>query len=184
MPEEFTATGASTQSRGRRTEEYLAVLRTLWQDEVSSFSGEFYTIPPGRQLPHPVQRPVPVLLGGMSRPAMERAGRIADGWVTSSRADLAAIGEAIAVVQDAAAAAGRGPARIIVRGTVLVGHNDGRLLSGDYAKIRADTAWLGEQGVTEVFYDLNWDPEIGSPSVDATSAASRATEIMEALAPM
>ena len=89
MPEEFAATGASTARRGARTEEYLAVLRTLWADEVSSFDGEFYTIPAGRQDPRPVQRPgPPVLLGGMSRPAVERAGRIADGWITSSRADL------------------------------------------------------------------------------------------------
>src|SRR6202451_2912628 len=100
LPDEFTATGATTARRGARTEEYLAVLRTLWSDEVSSFDGEFYTIPAGRQDPRPVQRPgPPVLLGGMSRPAMERAGRIADGWITSSRADLSKIAEAVAVIQ-------------------------------------------------------------------------------------
>ena len=97
MPEEFAAAGASTARRGARTEEYLAVLRTLWADEVSSFDGEFYTIPAGRQDPRPVQKPgPPVLLGGMSRPAIERAGRIADGWITSSRADLSKIGAAVA----------------------------------------------------------------------------------------
>src|SRR5271165_4732623 len=77
MPEEFAATGASMARRGARAEEYLAVLRTLWADEVGSFDGEFYTIPAGRQDPKPVQRPgppvqrpgPPVLLGGMSRPA-------------------------------------------------------------------------------------------------------------------
>src|SRR5438105_11001600 len=57
MPEEFAATGASMARRGARAEEYLAVLRTLWADEVSSFSGEFYTIPPGRQEPKQAQRP-------------------------------------------------------------------------------------------------------------------------------
>ena len=92
MPEEFAATGASMARRGARAEEYLAVLRTLWADEVSSHSGEFYTIPEGRQDPKPVQLPgPPVLLGGMSGPAMERAGRIAAGWITSSRADLTKI---------------------------------------------------------------------------------------------
>src|SRR5271168_2540583 len=122
MPEEFTATGASTARRGARAAEYLAVLRTLWADEVSSFDGEFYTIPAGRQDPRPVQRPgPPVLLGGMSRPAMERAGRIADGWITSSRADLSEIAGAVAVIRDAASAAGREPdaLRIVCRGVVL-----------------------------------------------------------------
>jgi probable F420-dependent oxidoreductase len=192
MPEEFAATGASTPRRGARTEEYLAVLRTLWADEASSFDGEFYTIPAGRQDPRPVQKPgPPVLLGGMSRPAMERAGRIADGWITSSRADLSKIPEAVAVIREAASAAGRDPGalRIICRGVVRAGDEekgpDGgrRLLSGSFEQIREDTAWLGEQGVTEVFYDLNWDPQVGSPSVEPRAAAARAGEILGELAP-
>jgi probable F420-dependent oxidoreductase len=192
MPEEFAAAGASTARRGARTEEYLAVLRTLWADEVSSFSGEFYTIPPGRQDPRPVQQPgPPVLLGGMSRPAVERAGRIAAGWITSSRADLSKISEAVAMIREAAAAAGRDPdaVRIICRGVVVAGEEakgpDGgrRLLSGSFAQIREDAAWLGEQGVTELFYDLNWDPRIGSPSVTPEAAAERAGEILGSLAP-
>jgi probable F420-dependent oxidoreductase len=192
MPEEFAATGASTARRGARTEEYLAVLRTLWADEVSSFEGEFYTIPRGAQDPRPVQKPgPPVLLGGMSRPAMERAGRIADGWITSSRADLSKISEAVGVIRDAASAAGRDPdaVRIVCRGVVRAGDAeegaDGarRLLSGSFAQIREDAAWLGEQGVTELFYDLNWDPQVGSPAVEPHSAAARAEQILSELAP-
>jgi probable F420-dependent oxidoreductase len=192
MPEEFAAAGASTARRGARTEEYLAVLRTLWADEVSSFGGEFYTIPAGRQDPRPVQRPgPPVLLGGMARPAIERAGRIADGWITSSRADLSTIGEAVGAIKEVAAAAGRDPEalRIVCRGVVLAGDEargpDGgrRLLSGSFAQIREDAAWLGEQGVTELFYDLNWDPQVGNPSVTPEAAAERAGEILAGLAP-
>jgi len=196
MPEEFALSGASTARRGARTEEYLAVLRTLWADEVSSYSGEFYTVPAGRQDPRPVQRRwqgagPPVLLGGMSRPAMERAGRLADGWITSSRADLSKISEAVGVITGAAAEAGRDPAavRIICRGVVLAGAEsagpDGgrRLLSGSYQQIRDDAAWLGEQGVTELFYDLNWDPQVGNPALSAEAAAERAGQILAELAP-
>jgi probable F420-dependent oxidoreductase len=184
LPEEFTASGVSTARRGARTEEALAVLRTLWTDDISAFDGEFYTIPAGRQYPKPVQRPhPPILLGGMSRPAMERAGRLTDGWITSSRADLSSIRQAAGIVQQAAADAGRGPVRIICRGVVRAGGDGGRLLEGDYAKIRADAAWLAEQGVTELFYDLNWDPLIGSPEVAPPAAADRAAEILEALRP-
>jgi alkanesulfonate monooxygenase SsuD/methylene tetrahydromethanopterin reductase-like flavin-dependent oxidoreductase (luciferase family) len=138
-----------------------------------------------------VQRPgPPVLLGGMSRPAMERAGRIAEGWITSSRADLTKISEAADVIRAAAAVAGRDPdaVRIICRGVVLAGAEakgpDGRrLLSGSYAQIREDAAWLGARGVTELFYDLNWDPQIGNPSVAPEAAAERAGEILAELAP-
>jgi alkanesulfonate monooxygenase SsuD/methylene tetrahydromethanopterin reductase-like flavin-dependent oxidoreductase (luciferase family) len=164
----------------------------LWADEVSSFDGEFYTIPAGRQDPRPVQRPgPPVLLGGMSRPAMDRAGRIADGWITSSRADLSEIAAAVAMIREAASAAGRDPdaVRIVCRGVVLAGaevtgpEGGRRLLSGSFAQIREDAAWLGEQGVTELFYDLNWDPQVGSPSSEPQAAAARAEEILGELAP-
>jgi hypothetical protein len=58
-----------------------------------------------------------------------------------------------------------------------------RLLSGSFAQIREDAAWLGEQGVTELFYDLNWDPQVGNPSVAPQAAAERAGEILAELAP-
>src|SRR5450759_3928788 len=108
MPEEFTLTGASMPRRGARTAEYVEVLRNLWADGVSEHSGEFYTVPRGVMAPKPVQPGgPPVLLGGMARPALERAGRIADGWLTSSRTDLSRISDGIGVVRSAAAAAGR-----------------------------------------------------------------------------
>src|SRR5579871_6862571 len=191
LPEEFTGSDASMARRGPRTEEYLAALRALWTSD-AGFTGTYYTVPPGRQDPRPVQRPgPPILLGGMSRPAMERAGRIADGWITSSRADLSKIGAAAAVIREAAQAAGRDPGavRIVCRGVVLADAPaegpDGtrRLLSGSFAQIREDAAWLGEQGVTELFYDLNWDPQVGSPMVEPQAAAARAEQILAELAP-
>ncbi len=188
LPAEFTGSGASMARRGARTQEYVAALRALWTG-ANGFRGEFYEIPPGHQDPRPVQRPgPPVLLGGMSRPAMERAGRIADGWVTASSADLSKIAEAAKVVQETAAAAGRGPVRIVCRGVVRAGKpviSSGQrvLLSGGYEQIREDTAWLESCGVTEVFYDLNWDPRIGNPDADEGSAVLRASELVEALAP-
>jgi probable F420-dependent oxidoreductase len=191
MPEEFEATGASMRGRGARTEEYIAVLRALWADGVSRFSGKYYTVPAGRADPSPVQPGgPPVLLGGSARPALQRAGRLADGWVTSSRTDLSRIAEGIEVVRTAARDAGRDPGaiRIICRGVVRAGAqavgDGGRwLLSGSYEQIRADTAWLADRGVTEVFYDLNWDPQVGSPDADPAAAAARAGEILDALAP-
>jgi probable F420-dependent oxidoreductase len=192
MPEEFALTGAEMARRGARTAEYVQVLRALWTGAVAAFDGEFYHVPAGTQAPSPVQPGgPPILLGGMARPALERIGRIADGWVTSSRTDLARIDELIAVVRESAAAAGRNPdaMRVVCRGVVRAGAPvpgaDGErlLLSGDYDQIRADTEWLGTRGVTEVFYDLNWDPEIGSPDAPPEAAAARAEEILHALAP-
>jgi probable F420-dependent oxidoreductase len=192
MPEEFEAAGASMARRGARASEYVAALHALWADGVTEFGGEFYSVPAGRADPKPVQPGgPPVLLGGLARTALERAGRIAEGWVTSSRTDLSRIGAGIATVRSAAEAAGRNPAavRIICRGVVRAGQEstgkDGKrlLLSGSYQQILADIEWLGEQGVTEVFYDLNWDPLIGSPAVPEAAAVDRAGGILDALKP-
>jgi probable F420-dependent oxidoreductase len=192
MPEEFALTGATMGRRGARTAEFIEVLRTLWAPGGRAFSGEFYEVPAGVQAPRPVQPGgVPVLLGGLARPALERAGRIADGWITSSRTDLSRVGGLVTIVRDAAQAAGRDPSavRIICRGVVRAGAEetgkDGRrvLLSGSYAQIREDAEGLAEQGVTELFYDLNWDPLIGAPDADPAAASDRAAEILAALAP-
>jgi probable F420-dependent oxidoreductase len=185
-PPEFAASGASTARRGPRTVEYLQVLRTLWADEISEFDGEFYTVPPSRMLPKPVQRPgPPVLLGGGVPTALQRAGRIADGWISSSGADLTRIAGDIARVRRGAEEAGKDPSalRVIVRGVVRVDRPADRLLSGPYDKIREDAAWLAEQGVTELFYDLNFDSAIGSLEADPGAGADRALKIMHALRP-
>jgi len=193
MPEEFAAAGATMAGRGARTAEYIEVMRRLWAGGVAEFHGEFYTVPAGRMAPEPVQRPgPPILLGGTVPRALERAGRLADGWVTSSRTDLSRIGEGVKTVRDAAERAGRDPAaiRIICRGVVRWGApvtvpegGGRRMLSGSFDDIRGDTQWLAEQGVTEIFYDLNWDPLVGSPDADPTGAAARAAEILDGLAP-
>jgi probable F420-dependent oxidoreductase len=190
--EEFAASGVPIERRGARAEEFLAALHTLWADEVSSFEGEFYTIPPSRMAPKPVQRPgPPVLLGGAAEAALKRAGRLGAGWISRSATDLSKIHEQIEVVRNAAQEAGKDPSavRVVVRGVVRAGaeardDSGARLwLSGSYEQIREDAAWLGELGITELFYDLNWDPQVGSPDVPAEAATERAKEILEGLAP-
>lgn len=184
---EFIATGSDPRPRGRRTEEYLAVLRALWSDPVASFDGELYRLPPSTMAPPPVQTGgPPILLGGTADVALRRAGRIAAGWVSSSRASLADIQRATQIVRRAAEESGRDPdgVRIVVRGVVQAGRRDDAVpLSGDFEQIRAGAQQYAEAGVTELFYDLNWDPRIGSPDADPLAAADLAAEILTGLAP-
>ena len=56
-------------------------------------------------------------------------------------------------------------------------------LSGSYPRIRQGTAWLAEQGVTELFYDPNFDPTITGADVPPETALTAVTEMMAALAP-
>jgi probable F420-dependent oxidoreductase len=185
--EEFVASGVPLEHRGARGEEFLRALHALWTEEPVEFAGRFYRIPPARMQPKPVQKPhPPLLLGGSVEPALRRAGRLADGWISSSLADLTRVEEMIQTVHAGAREAGRDPAgvRIVVRGVVRVGKPDGdgrRPLTGTYEQIRGDLARLAAAGVSEVFVDLNWDPRMGSP--DADPGLSLAEEILERLAP-
>ena len=184
---EFVATGSDPNPRGRRTEEYLAVLRALWTDQVAAFDGDLYQLPPASMAPKPVSPSgPPILLGGTADVALRRAGRLAAGWVSSSRASFDAIARGVQIVRRAAEESGRDPddLRIVVRGTVQAGErSDDRPLSGDWAQIRAGAERYAQAGVTELFYDLNWDPLIGGPDADPARAADRAAEIITALAP-
>jgi probable F420-dependent oxidoreductase len=184
---EFIATGSDPNPRGRRVVEYLSALRTLWNDEPATFDGELYRVPPSRMAPRPVQAGgPPVLLGGAAEVALRRAGRIADGWVSSSRSDFDAIARGVQIVRRAAEESGRDPdlMRIVVRGVVRAGERDDNVpLSGNWEQIRAGAERYAQVGVTELFYDLNWDPAVGSPDADPVAAAERAEEILTELAP-
>jgi probable F420-dependent oxidoreductase len=189
---EFAAVGAPYERRGARGAEYVAALRALWADDPVEFHGEFYDIPPSRMQPKPVQRPAPpILLGGSADVALRRSGRIADGWISASRHDLTTIGRAIETIHDAAAQAGRDPAvlRTVVRGLVQLGtevtdDRGRRPLTGSAERIREDLGRLHEAGVTEVFLDLNFVPQVGSPDVDPVAAAAYAHGVLETFAPV
>jgi len=189
--QEFEAVGVPQARRGARLTEFVQCLKAIWQDEVVDFAGEFYRVPPARVEPRPVQRPhPPLLLGGGAEAALRRVGRIADGWISASRHDLRSIGGDIAVMKQAAEQAGRDPAalRFIVRGVIdlrpAVGTSeDRRPLHGSAEQIRQDLAELAEQGVGEVFLDLNFDPKVGSPDADPAASLEYANKVLTEFAP-
>ncbi|MEW2359984.1 TIGR03619 family F420-dependent LLM class oxidoreductase [Spirillospora sp. NPDC029432] len=188
MPEEFAAAGAPMERRGARAEEFIAAMRALWAGG-QGFEGEFHRFPPVVMGPAPVQSPEPpILLGGAADAALRRAGRLAAGWVSASRADPASLGRSVAVVREAAEKAGRDPSalRFVCRAAVRVraaGRADRRPLTGSYEEIRADFDDIAAQGMTELFVDLNFDPEISGPDADPAESLRRAEEALEAFAP-
>ncbi len=86
LEEEFNAVNVSWPKRGRRTDEYLEVLKTLWCDETSAYEGEFYSLDPCSMFPKPVQHPhPPIHIGGESDAALARTARAGQGWHTFNR---------------------------------------------------------------------------------------------------
>ena len=79
--EEFAALGVPFARRGERTAEYVAAMRTLWSDDVASFSGDFAQFDAVRVNPKPVHgRRIPVVAGGNTDTALRRVATFADGW--------------------------------------------------------------------------------------------------------
>jgi alkanesulfonate monooxygenase SsuD/methylene tetrahydromethanopterin reductase-like flavin-dependent oxidoreductase (luciferase family) len=98
--------GIDPATRGRRMDESLVVLRGLLGGESFTHAGEFFSLDHALILPAPSEW-VPIVIGGGSDAAVQRAGRFGDGWlgiwVSASR--YAAVASQVAEV---AAAAGRG----------------------------------------------------------------------------
>ena len=77
---EYEALGESFTNKGRRIEEQIAVLRKLWTEPVVDFTGRWHRIDRAGLNPMPVQRPIPIWMGGTADEALRRIARIGDGW--------------------------------------------------------------------------------------------------------
>ena len=115
---EYEALGQPFDQRGRRLTEQITLLRALWTQRSVTFDGTFDRVSGAGLAPPPVQRPIPIWIGGSSDPAYRRIGRLADGWFPMVRPgpDLA---HARDVIAQAATEASRDPTTIGMEGRVL-----------------------------------------------------------------
>jgi probable F420-dependent oxidoreductase len=116
-PVEYEALGQPFGERGRRLSEQIPLLRRLWTETSVTHDGRYDTITSAGLAPPPIQRPIPVWIGGASDAAYRRIGRLADGWFPQVRPgdDLA---HALDVIAAAAEDAGRDPATIGMEGRI------------------------------------------------------------------
>jgi len=77
---EYEALGMKFTNRNKRMEEQIALLRRLWTEPVVDFTGRWHRVDRAGLNPMPVQRPIPVWMGGSVEEALKRIARIADGW--------------------------------------------------------------------------------------------------------
>ena len=82
---EYAALGENFQTRGRRIEEQVEMLRKLWTQPLVTDRGTTFTIDNAGLNPMPIQRPIPIWFGGAAEPALRRAARLADGWMPAGR---------------------------------------------------------------------------------------------------
>ena len=133
---EYEALGKDFTNRGRRLEEQIALLRRLWTEQAITFDGTYERVTGAGLAPLPVQRPIPVWIGARSKPAYERIGRLADGWFPQLQPGPQ-LQEACAIVDAAAAAAGRDPASLGIEGRLNWSDGGGDEAAGRAAQWRA-----------------------------------------------
>lgn len=114
---EYEALGQDFHNRGRRVEEQIALLRALWTQPVVTFQGRWHRVMNAGLNPLPVQRPIPIWVGGGADAVLRRTARLADGWFPLSRPDEATR-ILVQRLRDYAREAGRDPAKIGIEGRV------------------------------------------------------------------
>ena len=114
LREEFDTIGATFADRGARTDEYVAVMRALWSMEMPSFHGRFFDFDKAYCLPQPPNGSVPIIVGGHSKAAARRAGRLADGFFPAREAPA----DLMALARQTAREAGRDPAKLEMTASV------------------------------------------------------------------
>ena len=106
--EEFDALRVPFARRAERTAEYVDAIRTLWRDDVASYSGEFVRFDTIRVNPKPVRdRRIPIVLGGNSDAALRRVVAWGDGWYGFYLDDVAAVADRVQLIDKLCDEAGR-----------------------------------------------------------------------------
>ncbi len=143
-PVEYEALGEGWHDRGTRYEEQVALMRALWTERVVTFRGRFHTVERAGILPMPLQRPIPLWMGGLtSGRVLERIGRLSDGWI-SFVAPGHGLEEAWAQVQAAASAAGRALDAVGLHGIIQPGAD------ASHGRVRDQAARWERAGATHL----------------------------------
>lgn len=112
---EYEALGVEWKTRGARQAEQIEVMRRLWSGELVTYEGRFHDLRAVNIVPPPVQRPIPIWLGGFSDAVVKRAARIGDGWMPILAPDAQAE-QKLALLREELGRHGRDPAKFGIEG--------------------------------------------------------------------
>lgn len=84
---EYEALGMPFQKRGKIVDEQITILRRLWSESAVTFQSTYHTLPDVGLNPMPVQRPIPIWMGGHSDAMLRRTARFGNGWLPLGKPD-------------------------------------------------------------------------------------------------
>jgi probable F420-dependent oxidoreductase len=196
--DEYQASGIPFKNRGDRADEYLQVLKKIWTNDIVEFEGKYYSVPPSKIGPKPLQRPhIPLYLGGYSEKTFARIANHADGWICTLRDSLRQTKSNIEMIKKECLKVNRDPEEIEIAAIVypniegLSSDDDDRiepsepngkwqkqqkknsrhLLYGNVEQLADDLRQIGEIGVDLAILNYNRSPI--SNSIDSIIDVTR-----------
>ena len=142
-PVEFEALGENFKNRGKRVEEQIVVMRALWTKELVTFEGQWHRVTDAGINPLPHRRPIPIWMGGESEVVVQRAARLADGWMPHFRPSAAAQAIVDRLHGDIKAA-GRDPSRFGIEGRMTLSQVPPE------QRVKELAAWRAMHGITHL----------------------------------
>lgn len=167
-PDEYEAVGTPWPERGKRADELIRALKTIWTTDPVEFQGTYCQIPKSFIGPKPVQKPhPPIYMAAYTPSAMRRVATEANGWFPVG-IPIGGLTQMFAGIKQLAQEAGRNPSalELIVRANVEISdatlQKDRADFAGTLVQIAGDIAATRKLGATELLFDVQF-----SPGVDA-----------------
>jgi probable F420-dependent oxidoreductase len=180
--DEYQAADIPFRNRGDRADEYLHLLKRIWNDCIVGFEGHYYNVPPSKIGPKPLQVPrIPIYLGGYSEKTFVRIANHADGWICTIRESLGHTKSNIQMIKKECLKANRNPGEIEIAAIIYpniqglnneAGYidpteprsnsqkrkNSRRLLNGHVEQLADDLRQIEEIGVDLAILNFNRSP--------------------------
>jgi alkanesulfonate monooxygenase SsuD/methylene tetrahydromethanopterin reductase-like flavin-dependent oxidoreductase (luciferase family) len=159
--DECDAANVPFRERGRIGEEAIECMLAVWGPDPVEHHGRYFNLEPAYVGPKPVQQPhPPIIIGAFAPKALDRAGRLADGF-TGCCAPVDALISMMRAVRVAAEERGRDPSRLLTVMRCLVSRTEERLddatravAHGTWEQIAEDVRKMEDAGVGEIFFDV------------------------------
>ena len=165
-PDEYEAAGTPWEDRGRRADEFIQALKTIWTTDPVEFQGKYYRIPKSFIGPKPVQKPhPPIYMAAYTPPAMRRVAKEAVGWFPVG-IPITGIAQMFEGIKEMAREAGRDPSalELIVRANVEMSDSPlgkGRAdFTGTLDQIADDVVATRKLGAAEILFDVQFSPGV------------------------
>jgi probable F420-dependent oxidoreductase len=163
--DEFLASNIPMEKLGKRADEYIRLLKSIWSDEIIEFYGEFYNVPPSKIGPKPIQKPsLPIYFGGSNPNTFSRMAKYANGWIGVVRNNLDQLKITLSLLNQKVLEAEKNPndfeiILIIYPNVRQFSQKESRIpFSGSIEQVGNDIEMLKEMNVGHVILNYNRSP--------------------------